>query len=182
MLYTLDRPLVPFSSHQPVLIHTINTIKEGNVLEYGVGWNSSPIMHLVCGLQGRNLLSVDTDKKWLGKFTSYQNGSHELLHLSEEDLCKWDHSLFKEKYAIAFIDGAPGEARQLFIEAIKDNVDYFVVHDTEEVLKKENPHPCFSYKWDFSGFKHQYHLSKGGPATSLLSNLDEIDKDLLTIF
>jgi hypothetical protein len=180
-LFKQNKILHPWASHQPVLIHTLNTIKEGAVLEYGMGDNSSQIMHIICGMQGRELLSVETDKKWMDKFKKYKTDLHELICMSYDELGKWDHKLFKKKYAIAFIDGSSNISRQKFIEVIKDNVDYFIVHDTEEVANNFT-YPGFSYKWDFSGFKHQHHLQKGGPVTSLLSNLDDINKDLLTIF
>jgi hypothetical protein len=172
--YRQGKRLIPYSTHQPVLIHVLNTIKEGNVLEYGMGWNSTPIMHLICLMQRRKLLSVETDINWFNKYTQFQYGGHELLHLTEQELCR-------DKYSVAFIDGHPNEARQTFIEKIKDNVDYFVIHDTEEYARGF-VHPTFTYKWDFSGFKHVFHLQKGDPVTSLISNLDVIDKDLITIF
>ena len=182
MAYKKGKKLIPFSSHQPILIHTLNTIKTGKVLEYGMGWGSTPIIHTICGMQNRKALSVETNINWMNKFLNYQYENHELLHLANRDLCKWDHELFKDKYSIAFIDGHPEKVRNVFIEKVKNNVDYFVVHDTEEALHGKNPHPIFSYEWDFSGFKHQYHMENGGPASSLLSNLDVINKNLLTIF
>lgn len=173
--------LAPFSSHQPLLLHTLNTIKKGDVLEYGMGWNSTPIMHLICGMQGRKLLSVETELKWFNLFLDRRSEDHELLHLTEQELCKWDNPFLNKKYSVAFIDGAPPEARKVLIEKIKDNVDYFVVHDTEEYARSFS-YPGFSYQWDFSMFKHVYHLQQGDPVTSLLSNLEEIDLDLLNIF
>jgi len=174
--------LSAYSSHQPVLIHVLNTITKGKVLEYGVGWHSSPIMHTICGMQGRKLISVDTDKIWMNKFADYKNDNHELLFLREQELGKWKHEIFKSNYSIAFIDGAPGLMRQVFIEKTMDYVDYFVVHDTEEVsrgVKYPFPSP---YNWNFSMFKHVYHLKREGPGVSVLSNVDEFNKDLLAIF
>ena len=75
--FVKGRNLLPFSSHQPVLIHTLNTITEGDVLEYGMGWHSTPIMHIICGMQGRNLLSVETDKNWFNKFVGYRSEKHD---------------------------------------------------------------------------------------------------------
>ena len=179
--YKLGESMIPYSTHQPILIHLLNTIKKGDVLEYGMGWNSTPIMHTICGMQGRKLLSVETDKEWFDKFAGYQGDNHNLLHVDCQELSKWNHPLFKEKYVIAFIDGSNNISRQKFIETIKVNVDYFVIHDTEEAVHNFK-YPEFTYGWDFSGFKHCYHLQIGGPSASLVSNLEEIDKDLLTIF
>lgn len=179
--FVKGRNLLPFSSHQPVLIHTLNTITEGDVLEYGMGWHSTPIMHIICGMQGRNLLSVETDKNWFNKFVGYRSEKHELVRLDEDELCKWTHPFFTKKYSVAFIDGAPGWARHIVLNKLKDYADYFVVHDTEEAVRNFK-YTAFTYEWDFTGFKHHYHIERFGPATSLLSNLDEINKDLLTIF
>jgi hypothetical protein len=181
LLFIQGVSLQPWASHQPILIHTLNTIKEGKVLEYGMGWNSTPLMHIICGMQGRELISVDTDENWFNKFTGYENENHKIFRIPEQELGKWDHKLFKEKYSIAFIDGTNNLSRQKFIDVIKDNVDYFVVHDTEEAARNFK-YPGFSYKWDFSGFRCVYHLERGGPASSLLSNLDEINGELLSVF
>lgn len=180
-LFKKGMSLQPWASHQPILIHTLNTIKEGKVLEYGMGWNSTPLMHIICGMQGRELTSVDTDINWFNKFTEYENENHKLIHITEQELGKWNHQIFKEKYSIAFIDGTNNLSRQKFIDVIKENVDYFVIHDTEEVVKNFT-YSEFSYKWDFSGFKHRFHLQMGGPASSLLSNLEIINEELLIIF
>ncbi len=181
LLYQAGQKLSPWSSHQPILIHTLNTITEGDVLEYGMGWNSTPLMHMICGMQGRKLLSVETHPGWFAKFEKNKSENHGMLLISPDELLKWDHVLFKQKYSIAFIDGGPEGARQGFMDALADNVDYFVVHDTEEWAGKFR-YPGFSYQWDFSRFKHQYHLQKGGPASSLLSNLPEINTELLKVF
>jgi len=176
-----DAQLDSFSSHQPVLIHTLNTISEGLVLEYGTGDHSTPIMHIICGMQGRKLISLETDIRWLKKFEHYKNDFHSFVYMDERIMHRLRNYIFNYNYAIAFIDGHPGEMRQKVIEKLFNKVDYFVVHDTEEWAKGFT-YPGFSYKWDFSKFKHVYNLDKDGPGVSLLSNLNEINKDLLTIF
>lgn len=176
------KELSAYSSHQPVLIHTLNTIKTGRVIEYGVGWHSTPIMHTICGMQNRKLISIDTDQGWLKKFDNYMCSNHQLYYIKEQILGKWKHRALRMRYAIAFVDGAPGLMRNVFIQKMMDKVDYFVVHDTEEVSRGVvYPFPS-PYCWDFSKFKHIYHLNRTGPGVSLLSNLEEIDKDLLTVF
>jgi hypothetical protein len=178
LLFASGKPTIAFSSHQPLLIHLLNTIKEGPVLEFGMGLNSSPLMNLICGMQGRYLLSVDTDKKWFGKFTSYKKKGHGILFVKEAEIRHWDHSMFNTKYSIVFVDGSPAELRQPFIERIKGQADYIVVHDTECVFQGLTN--CYAY--DFSSFKHVYHFKTVPPMTSLLSDLDEINKELLSIF
>lgn len=167
-----------FSTHQPVLIHTLNTIIEGDVLEFGMGWNSTPLMHLLCGLQGRNLFSVDTDPEWFSKFKSYESPWHHLALTAQKPIYDGTHDMFLGKYTIAFIDAAPAEIRQPVIERIKDTVDYVIVHDSECTFQGR----VNVYKYDFSMYKHVLHFRPMNPATSLLSNLDVIDPELVRIF
>ena len=172
LLYKQNISLKAYSSHQPVLIHVLNTINKGPVLEYGTGFNSTPLLHVICALQNRNLLSLDNEEEWLNKFTHYKTKLHQV------ELMK-DISEFKnesKKISIAFIDG--GLPRQPFIELLKDVADYIIVHDTEGYI--EGKKDC--YKYDFSGFKHVYHYKNAMPMTSLLSNLKKIDPRILTIF
>ena len=171
----------PFGSHQPVLIHLLNTIKTGNVLEYGMGHHSTHIMHVICQKQGRKLLSIEYSEEWMNKFIPYRNPSHEILLFNEDKLLNKEYPFFSDKFAIAFIDGAPEKDRQTMIELLKDNVDYFIVHDTEEVVKGFT-YPNFSYKYDFSGFKHVLHFDQAQPMTSVLSNLENIDRNILEVF
>jgi len=170
----------PFGNHQPVLIHMLNTIAEGSILEYGMGLYSTAVINMIGGMQGRKIVSLETDKKWFSKFLDYESQDHELILLPAEKLIENKHELFDRKYSIAFIDGASGTDRQKVIERIKDNVDYFIVHDTEEAAKNFT-YPGFTYGWDFSGFKHQLHFGPEDPMTSVLSNLDEVDKKILDL-
>jgi hypothetical protein len=171
----------PWGSHQPVLIHVLNTITKGNVLEYGMGWNSTPIMHTICQKQGRKLLSIDYSQEWLDKFIHYKNINHDMFVFDLDKLLNKEYPFFSCKFTVAFIDGSPEQHRQTMIELLKDNVDYFVVHDTEEVAAGFT-YPNFSYKYDFSGFKHVLHFDKAQPMTTILSNLDVINPNILYFF
>jgi hypothetical protein len=166
--------LEAWSSHQPLLIHVLNTIKSGDVLEFGTGYNSTPIMHIICAFQQRKLLSIETNKKWVEKSLKWRNINHVIELVSSKEILK--HSLFRHKFSIAFIDGAPAEVRQPFLEKVQ--ADYLIVHDTECIVRGIKN----VYGYDFSMFKHVYHFKKDSTMSTLLSNLDKIDKDLLTIF
>jgi hypothetical protein len=166
--------LEAWSSHQPLLIHVLNTIKSGDVLEFGTGFHSTPIMHIICAFQQRKLMSIETDEKWIEKSLKWRSPNHSLELVSPKELLH--HSLFTHRFSIAFIDGAPAEIRQPFLEKIQ--ADYLIVHDTECVVRGIKN----EYNYDFSMFKHVLHFTKDSTMTTLLSNLDEIDIDLLTIF
>jgi len=176
--YKENKLLPAFSSHQPVLIHLLNTIKEGKVLEFGMGYHSTPIMSLICGMQNRELLSIETNQEWYDLFLNYEGGIHKILFINEIELSKWDHKLFENKYSVAFIDGSPAELRQSFLEKIKNTANYIIVHDTECIV--QGIKNCYAY--DFSMFKYVFHFKSNPPMTSLISNLDKIDKNVLSIF
>ncbi len=166
------------STHQPPLIHMLNTIVGGDVLEFGMGWHSTPLMHLICGIQGRNLLSVDTDKEWFVKFEEYRAPWHQLQLSAQEPIFKGQHGMFDKHYAIAFVDAAPAQIRQPAIEKLKDVADYVIVHDSECVFQGR----VNAYAYDFSMYKHVFHFRPMNPATSVLSNLDEIPTEVTRIF
>lgn len=167
----------PWGSHQPLLIHVLNTIKTGKVLELGIGYNSTPIMNMICGMQGREMVSVETNLSWYNKFKSYKGVNHDMQFIEHKVLLKEGHKVFDDKYSVAFIDSHQA-FRQSMIIKMKDNVDYFVVHDTECVVYGKTN--C--YKFDFSMFKHAHHFTSCTPMTSVISNLDEINPNILDIF
>ena len=165
-----------FQSHQPVLIHILNTITKGDVLEIGVGHYSTPIFHLICGKQERNLLSIETDINWASTFFPYIRSGHKVRHIERDELIKLKDPLFDKKYSIVFVDGPVAHDRQLFIKRV--NADYIIVHDTQSVVTGIDDDYCY----DFSTFKHIHHFTSCTPMTSVLSNLDKINNKILTVF
>jgi len=177
--YMKGEPIHAYSSHQPVLIHMLNTITEGDVMEFGMGDHSTPIMHIICAMQDRNLLSIDTNKIWFRKFTRYIYGKHTAYYIPTKVLLEEPLECYKGKYSIIFVDGAPAEIRQPFIEKVQNAADYIIVHDSESVPGGWDD----AYHYNFSMFKHALHFHGGlAPGTSVLSNLDEIDERIYSIF
>jgi hypothetical protein len=135
-------------------------------------------------------LSVETDQEWYNKLENYQKQGHHIqlipykisknrIPAPVQDPSKLiEYIISKGRYSVAFIDGAPAEFRQSVVSAIKDVADYIIVHDTECVWQELTN--CYAF--DFSMFKHVYHFKTHPPMTSLLSNLEEIDPELLNAF
>jgi hypothetical protein len=191
LLFKNGKSTEAFSSHQPLLIHTLNTITEGKVLEFGMGYNSTPIMNIICGMQGRELLSVETDQEWYNRFKDYQKQGYHIqlipykisknrIPAPVQDPSRLiDYIISNGRYSVAFVDGAPAEFRQSVVVALKDIADYIIVHDTECVW--QGLINCYTF--DFSMFKHVLHFNKKDmPSTCLLSNLEKINPELLSIF
>lgn len=172
---------IPFGSHQPVLIHMLNTITKGDVMEFGMGINSTPIMHTICAQQGRKLLSIDNNMKWFEQNKKYRTKDHEVLFFDTDKLLLCEYDFFNRHFAIIFVDAAPGPLRQFLIEKMKGHADYMIAHDTEEVIHPGIHKGHDVYNYDFSSFKHVLHFEKIMPATSVISDLDEINKDIWKI-
>lgn len=172
--------LMHLSSHQPVLIHMLNTMTKGPVLEVGVGNHSTPIMHLICANQNRKLLSVETDERWYLSYRQLKSKWHDVDHVTEEKLINGDYPFFKNKFALAFIDGTR-LSRQPMIERLANKVDYLIVHDTEEIVAKRK-YDETSYNYDFSMFKNVFHFKCMYPCTSVLTNLNSINLQVYEFF
>ena len=173
---------IPYGSHQPVLIHLLNTITEGNVMEFGMGIHSTSIMHTICAKQGRKLLSIDNDMKWFSQNEKYRTENHEMHFFNTNKLLNCEYDFFNMDFAIIFVDAAPASLRQFFIEKMKGHTDYMIVHDTEELSHPGIHNGQNVYKYNFSSFKHVLHFYKIMPTTSIISDLDIIDKNILEIF
>jgi len=173
---------IPFGSHQPVLIHLLNTITEGDVLEFGMGVNSTAIMHTICSKQGRKLLSIDNNIDWFNKNLEYKTEDHEIVLFNTDKLQRGGYNFFNRKFTIIFVDAAPGPLRQFLIEKMKRQADYMIAHDTEEAIHPGIHKGHDVYNYDFSSFKCVLHFEKMMPATTVISDLDKINKDILEIF
>ena len=169
---------IPFGSHQPVLIHLLNTITEGDVMEFGMGTNSTAIMHTICEQQGRKLLSIDNNMAWFTQNKEYETEDHEIRFFNTDKLLCYTYDFFDRDFAVIFVDAAPGPLRQFFIDRMKGQADYMIAHDTEEAIHPGIHKGYDVYNYDFSSFKHVLHFEKIMPATTVISDLKEINKDL----
>lgn len=169
----------PWGSHQPLVIHTLNTITEGDVIEVGIGDNSTPLLHLLCEKQGRKLFSYEFETNWYDRYKlQYENDNHKMILLNATIFYNNEYTFNKNHYAIAFIDCGSLLSRQHAINFLKDSVDYFIVHDTSEIIN-EKIIPYNNY--DFSYFKNVMHFNKVKRTSTLFSN-KEISRELHKIF
>jgi len=169
-----------YGSHQPLLIHLLNTITDGNVIEFGIGNNSTPLLHLLCEKLKRKLFSYEFECDWYDKFKSYENENHKLFLLDDKTF-KTNKTPFNEKlYSIAFIDSRPAWTRQHAINLLKNHVDYFVVHDVAKVMENGEIIPMNTKLYDFSCFKTVLMFKEVDRATALCTN-KEIPEELKNI-
>jgi hypothetical protein len=123
-----------WSSHAPVVM-ACAAINGGDVLELGAGLYSTPQLHCLCAVQGRRMLTLETNADWLEELAPYRCGWHEMRHSplphEEADLSR--------PFGMALVDTAAGY-RRACIERLH-HVPLVIVHDTEDAH-------AHSYKWD----------------------------------
>ena len=166
------------STHQPLLIHVVNTITDGDIVELGMGDNSTPLLHLLCEKLGRKLHSYDFDKKWCNEYSQYESDFHKISFLDEAKFRNNEYPLNTKKNSIMFIDSHPGWTRKHAMTYFKDSVDYFIIHDTTHMVGSQVLSPN---NYDFSPFKNVLHFTKVDRTSTLFTD-KEISKDVKKIF
>lgn len=181
---TLERCDLGTFSHYPILAAVVARTT-GPVVECGVGWGSTPLLHYLC--RNRPLLSADMDEKWLALWDGYHTGSHTFRHLTPIRKIVEGSSGVNEKIetwvafctevgkqlepSVVFLDQAPGEARVPCAIALKRYTRFIVAHD----LEADEPGGGGNYRWrDLNGvFKYHVRSKRMGPWTGVYSDVEE---------
>lgn len=153
----------------PLITALMNT--EGDVLELGTGDYSTPLIHAICKMQNRYVLSVEADRTWLEKFLDLKRPWHDFIYLAatKSDLSLWDTVGNDRRWGVIFVDHSPGLRRQHEIERLMHKAQVFVVHDTEEEADQ-----YYQFSKIFPRFKYQYQYKRYKTKTTLLSNFIDV--------
>jgi len=130
-----------YGTHQRMLTRAALRV-EGSMLELGVGWYSTPILHEIAVCQNRRLLSHDNDPAWLEKLKLvFSHPLHQFALLNRED---WK----TDNWGLVFVDhGPPPDLprndrgllnaldRAQAVLDLMDRTDVFVIHDTEPPVR-----------------------------------------------
>lgn len=145
----------------------------GPVLECGMGDFSTPMLHLMCKGK-RELVSLESDREWLNRFSRYISDDHD-MGLIEASIETWEAygksigDFYKD--GVIFLDQAPGEARVPMALALKGKARFLVCHDTEADI----PPSAGNYGWaKLNGvFKYASTYKEFGPWTTVYSDEEE---------
>ena len=107
---------------------------KGPVLEIGVGHYSTPCLHAVCEVLGRNLVSVEANPEWLAQFTHYTTDRHKLDRQTDATL----DELAMLRWGVVFVDDLGGETRVKRLEKFFNSADYMLFHDYQFPQIKED--------------------------------------------
>lgn len=160
-----------YGSHLPALLRVVSAT-HGPIIEFGCGYWSTPILHEVCQVLGRELVSLDTDPRFVEEFEHLRTNGSEAPHTIRL-LKRWTlpESLTARRWAVVLIDCAPADARLPLLERIRPRADFIVCHDTQpEVERKywDTALTTFAYRRDFQP------LIASHPWTSVVSDVARI--------
>lgn len=143
-----------YGTHMGPLIKVME-LTDGDVLELGVGYFSTPYLHYKCLLDKRHLVSYDNDKGWIRRFADsdfynhfYRGEYHDFRYTQD-----WNIDLDKP-WDVALVDLSPDEMRKETVKKLANLAKYIVIHDSNKELERNyhysEIYPLFKYKrvWD----------------------------------
>jgi hypothetical protein len=148
----------PYGTHQQALIAAVMRTT-GPVVEFGAGYYSTPVLHEICGVQGRHLVTLEQDQEWIDRFTRFRADHHEVLLVED-----WALSPAADlTWSVALVDHAPAWARVGVLDRLwRSGTQFVVVHDTEGAV--------YSYEPVLALYAHRKDFRELTPWTTVVSN------------
>ena len=153
-----------WASHMPLLIKILD-MSEGPVLELGIGPFSTPLLHALCAVKNRLLISYENDKSYFDSHNSFESVQHQIKYVESWDDADIEHI----QWGLALVDHAPAKRRVTEIRRLVNHADYVVIHDSNG--RFEN---WYHYSLIYPLFKYQYEYGVLMPHTTVLSNLHDV--------
>lgn len=150
-----------WSTHTPMLVRALQMTK-GTVVEIGGGVFSTPLLHWLCKMQGRKLITYENDPTTFEFVRQFQSHMHSVRWIDS-----WDEMDFESKRGVVFVDHHPERRRGFDAIRFKDSAQIVVMHDTEKPEK-------YNYNQVWEHFKFVHHYKDCRPHTSAASNFIDI--------
>jgi hypothetical protein len=149
-----------YGSHLLVLVQALAHTR-GRVLELGAGLYSTPLLHAICALEGRQLVTLEDHPDVYRWAMAYQGGYHTVVEVRD-----WDRAgLIDFEWDVALVDHSPSARRVADIRRLAARTGYLVLHDSngryDHHYHYSEIYPLFQYKLDFTAVE---------PSTTVLSN------------
>ena len=157
------RVSVRYGTHLPALLQACLKTR-GAVLELGVGVFSTPVLHWLCAIQGRKIVTIDNDWDWYQWGTQYQSADDRMLFVED-----WAEAPIERDWDVALIDHSPDLRRAIEIERLAGYALYIVCHDANGRYHKQ-----YGYDRVFPMFKYMTVYNKVNPHTAVLSNFVDL--------
>ncbi|MCP3683517.1 MAG: hypothetical protein GY861_12590 [bacterium] len=138
-------------------------LTKGPVLELGCGDGSTLLLHSMCGVAGRKLISFESNETWMNEFASLRRDWHEIRLVD-----KWlGLPEYKLNWGLVFVDHPIARFRGRTIDKY-NNADIIVAHDSHRECN------C-RYTARFEKYKYRYDYKKLKPWTTAISNKINLD-------
>ena len=151
-------------SHLPVLLRAMKATN-GPVLELGAGLYSTPVLHTLCQIEGRKLVTYEGDPDFFEWATNYQTSFHDVIKVDNWE----DIDLASVNWSVAFVDHAPDSRRWEEILRLT-HAEYVVAHDSDRGWRNK-----YSYHKVYPLFKYQKQYREARPNTVILSNTHPLE-------
>lgn len=158
------------ATHQRLLVAACVRTK-GDVLELGVGWYSTPLLHEIAVAQGRLLVTIDNNEHWLKPFKMLgQEHLHKLILAGW-----WGNAPLERTYwgggrwSLVFLDQGQPIEREYAVHRLIQQTDVFVMHDTEEEF-------AYGYGRTLPMFKYKFTDKSHRTWTTVASNTVDVTK------
>jgi hypothetical protein len=164
-------PYLPSTySHQEALAYAAaQAFKDKkDIVEYGIGFGSTPMLHGLTQAIGGHLYSYETDKRWLQKFLCLESSFHDIFHVKTLDSGREPVLPRSVKgIGLVFIDQGEGYTRPFYARWFLECPDfhgYVVCHDLDHIHYKH-------YAWQddiFARYTRHELYDRFCPRTMLL--------------
>jgi hypothetical protein len=151
-----------YSSHLPVLMEAVRRTT-GAIVELGVGRFSTPVLHWMCSLEQRQLVSYDTSSVFLSEVEDFREPWHDVRLITS-----WDWAELEQPWGLAFVDHAPGFRRKEDIRRLANWAEVIVVHDT---CGRTDASYRFGEVWPLFKWQYQHPVR---PRTTAVSNFADV--------
>jgi hypothetical protein len=132
-----------WTTHIGVLTKVLQA-STGDVIEFGSGPFSTPLLHWLCKDMNRLLISYENNPKFYTLAKQYRSNLNRIKFVTD-----WNQVDAKTHRGLVLIDHAPWEKQSIDIIRFKDIADYIVIHGThrEEYYIDIWEHFKYIYTW-----------------------------------
>lgn len=150
-----------WTTHMGVLTKVV-LASSGDVLEFGSGPFSTPLLHWLCKDMNRLLISYENDLNFFKFAEQFESRLHRIRFVKD-----WDNIDTITHRGVVFVDHHPLERRETDAIRFKNSSDFVVIHDTEF-------EDTFKNVW--SNFKHINTWKECRPWVSVVSNFRNLSQ------
>ena len=91
--------------------------------------SSTPVLHALCQLRGRRLVTIENNREWFAIGERYASDFHQVLYVPD-----WDAAPIERPWSVALVDHSPDERRRIELERLAPHVDILIAQRRQQAL------------------------------------------------